>query len=151
MVGGHFQPQNMKQMTNLEKFDALLRKLGVRKTGRPCQKSKPRYKTKGIRTKIGISDYWALLFEANELLPASRKLTDADILHYVQLEYPKHMPAINATLASVRQKRSRYNNGRLTGETKPKPETKSRSYNSHADESDRSNNKTFQVSRNSNL
>ena len=114
--------------TDLEKFDTLLKKLGIRKTGRPCHQKTPRYKTCGVHTGIGISAYWSVLFEGNGLLPSARKLTDTDILYAVQAEFPSHKPAQKATISTVRQKRTRYNNGRLTGELKPKPATKSVAY-----------------------
>jgi len=119
----------MNNHDNLEKFSDLLHKLGIRQTGRPTCTEKPRYKTCGLNTKIGISDYWSVLFQANELLPDSRKLTDTDILYAVRAEYPNHPPAQRATERTVRQKRTRYNNGRLTGEPQPKPATKSVAYN----------------------
>lgn len=128
---GPANPGAKRLNDSLQRFDSLLRKLGIRQTGRPCKtRDRPRYKTAGESTAIGVSAYWELLFQANELLPTSRKLTDADILIAVQTEFPRHRPAQQAELRMVGLKRSRYNCGRLTGLPKGRPPIKSVPYNS---------------------
>jgi hypothetical protein len=76
-------------------------------------------KSKGDKWGLGVQEFLAVLFEANEQLPAARKLTDESILQALVLEYPKR-PITRSLLErrngrTINHYRQEYNRGKLTG------------------------------------
>jgi hypothetical protein len=77
-------------------------------------------RSEGTRTKLGITQFWASLFEANETLPTAKKLTDTEIRARVHEQFPDR-PAVHRLFAEGRDKitvnyyRNIYNSGRLLG------------------------------------
>lgn len=86
-------------------------------------------KSSGKVTGMGVCAYFASLFEANELVSASRKMTDAMILAKVKAEFPEGKVA--KTLAKINNPaqskmtvngiyRYKYNHGVFTRNIPPK-------------------------------
>jgi|TARA_R110000824_G_scaffold229932_3_gene417540 hypothetical protein len=100
---------------NVAQLDKLL---NIQKTPDPPRKAW--YRTHGKRTGLGIMAFWATLFEGNELLPKSKKMTNAEIERQVRSEFP-HEQTLLENLDSGRQSvnyyRHLYNKGRMS---KPK-------------------------------
>src|SRR5687768_6445848 len=66
----------------------MIKALGVRKTGDPMFKRLYTPKSTGKKTGFGICRFIAYLFEANELLPRSTKMTDEEIKRKLLTEFP---------------------------------------------------------------
>jgi len=100
---------------NVAQLDKLL---DIQKTPDPPRKAW--YRTHGRRTGLGIMAFWATLFEGNELLPKSKKMTNAELERQVRSEFP-HEQTLLENLDSGRQSvnyyRHLYNKGRMS---KPK-------------------------------
>jgi len=79
-------------------------------------------KSCGKTTGLSIYETIAVLFQANELAPKTRKLTDEAITQFVAAEFPKSKGVaamLNRTGGrTLNHYRSLYNKGKLTG-TKP--------------------------------
>jgi hypothetical protein len=80
----------------------------------------------GKKFKRGICDFLTSLFEINETLPKSKKMTDMEIARQVCKEYAAHphiadryTPEAMDDFNMVTKQRSEYNYGRLSG---PPPE-----------------------------
>lgn len=93
--------------------------------------------TSGVSSGMGICQFIALLFEANETLPKSKKFTDATITAMIVHEFPDREPVrkLIAGELTVGYWRTLYNQGLLTGSVQkremiPKP---SRRYNEHGE------------------
>lgn len=89
--------------------------------------------TNGKSSGMGICQFIGLLFEANEVLPKSKKFTDRTIQEMIVHEFPDREPVrrLQAGLLTVGYWRTLYNQGLLTGSVQkrdaiPKP---SRRYN----------------------
>lgn len=90
------------------------------------------HRTHGKRTGLGIMAFWATIFEANEILPKMKKMTNAELERQVRKEFP-HEATLLENLDSGRQSvnyyRHLFNKGRMS---KPKgsiPEKISFRYN----------------------
>jgi hypothetical protein len=98
--------------SNLDKI------LDIRNTPDPVRKTW--YRTHGKKTGLGIMAFWATLFEGNELLSKSKKMTNAELERQVRAEFP-HEKTLLENLDSGRQSvnyyRHLYNKGRMS---KPK-------------------------------
>ena len=99
-----------------------VRGLGVRRTPDPIPKRRYCARSEGIRTGLGICQFWATLFEANERLVQRKKMTDAEIKRQVAEEFPGR-EAVRKLLdgvTTVNYYRRLYNKGRLTSGRIPK-------------------------------
>ncbi len=81
----------------------------------------PENKSQGEQTGMGIMQFFANLFDANELAPISRKLTDEQILLACQAEFPGRKIWEDFSDGSTKSKRYtvntyriKYNNGIMT-------------------------------------
>ena len=74
--------------------------------------------TKGDKWGLGVQEFLAVVFEANEKLSYARKLTDEAILQALVMEYPTR-PITKKLLKrngeTINRYRQHYNRGRLTG------------------------------------
>ena len=79
--------------------------------------------TCGKRTKLGIQEFLANVFEANELLPRSKKLTNAALESMLLEEFAHHAPLVKKVKEGrdhiINYYRHRYNLGLLTGKSPP--------------------------------
>jgi hypothetical protein len=84
--------------------------------------------TRGEVTNMGICAFWATLFLANEGLPRTKKMTDAEIKAKVLNEFPAEsqpdrtrgsLEKLELGIVTVNYYRGLYNKGRLTRETAP--------------------------------
>ena len=74
-------------------------------------------KTSGKKTGLGIMTFWATIFEGNELLPRTKKMTNAEIERQVRLEFPHEetlMENLDSGKQTVNYYRHLYNVGKLT-------------------------------------
>ena len=104
--------------------------LNIKNTPDPPRKTW--HRTHGKRTGLGIMAFWATIFEANEILPKLKKMTNAELERQVRAEFP-HEATLLENLDSGRQSvnyyRHLFNKGRMS---KPKgsiPEEISFRYN----------------------
>lgn len=84
-------------------------------------------KSRGVSTGLSVYEYLGTLFDANEILPTTKKLTDESILQAVVKEFPGRKSTkelLNRSL-TINELRGDYNAGRLTG---IKPEVVSKRY-----------------------
>jgi|TARA_R110000824_G_scaffold110495_5_gene258536 hypothetical protein len=75
------------------------------------------HRTHGKKTGLGIMAFWKTLFEGNEILPVSKKMTNAEIERQVRLEFPHEkvlMENLDTGRQSVNYYRHLYNKGRMT-------------------------------------
>ena len=83
--------------------------------------------------------FWATLFEGNELLPKSKKMTNAELERQVRAEFP-HEKTLLENLDSGRQSvnyyRHLYNKGRMSKPKGTPPEYISFRYNSDGESVD---------------
>lgn len=86
-------------------------KVKAKRTGRPVGKT----------TKVGIIQTWVHIFEKNEALPKTKKLSDGEITKFMQSEFPGRKSKVFETVNTVR---SRYNRGILTKGKVPKVQSK---------------------------
>tara|TARA_R110000824_G_C14774941_1_gene631339 strand:+ start:70 stop:561 length:492 start_codon:yes stop_codon:yes gene_type:complete len=104
--------------------------LNIQKTPDPPRKTW--YRTHGKKTGLGIMSFWATLFEGNELLPKSKKMTNAEIERQVRSEFP-HEETLLENLDSGRQSvnyyRHLYNKGRMSKPKDVAPKNLSYRYN----------------------
>tara|TARA_R100001163_G_C5068474_1_gene208860 strand:+ start:5768 stop:6253 length:486 start_codon:yes stop_codon:yes gene_type:complete len=95
--------------SNLEKI------LDIQKTKDPPRKAW--HRTHGKKTGLGIMAFWKTLFEGNEILPKSKKMTNAEIERQVRLEFPHEktlLENLDTGRQSVNYYRHLYNKGRMT-------------------------------------
>tara|TARA_Y100000401_G_scaffold30623_1_gene22394 strand:+ start:31290 stop:31775 length:486 start_codon:yes stop_codon:yes gene_type:complete len=95
--------------SNLEKI------LDIQKTEDPPRKAW--HRTHGKKTGLGIMAFWKTLFEGNEILPKSKKMTNAEIERQVRLEFPHEktlLENLDTGRQSVNYYRHLYNKGRMT-------------------------------------
>jgi hypothetical protein len=85
------------------------------------KKHKHRGTPVGKTTKVGVIRTWVHIFERNEALPKTKKLTDAAITKFMQSEFPRRKSKVFETVNTVR---SRYNRGVLTKGEVPKVQSK---------------------------
>lgn len=79
-------------------------------------------KTKGKSSGMGVCEFWRWLFELNEGLSQTNKMTDAEILRLLQVEFPDRPSAWQAVKEGRRpvgHYRCRYNSGALGGRPGP--------------------------------
>ena len=71
----------------------------------------PRKKGRGVSSGLGIKEFFGVLFEANELLPCNRKMTDTTIAKRVIDEFPKRaiVGKLLQGLTTVNTYRNKYN------------------------------------------
>lgn len=95
------------------------------------------HKVKGVRTKIGIMTYMALMFEHNENSPRHLRLCDEAIRQHLIAEFPhsKSVKRIATGQRKIGYYRSLYNMGKMTGDEIPKKLSKR--YNEVGDPIDR--------------
>jgi len=89
--------------------------LDIQKTKDPPRKSW--HRTHGKKTGLGIMAFWKTLFQGNELLPISKKMTNAEIERQVRLEFPHEkvlLENLDTGRQSVNYYRHLYNKGRMT-------------------------------------
>ena len=94
--------------------------LDIQKTEDPPRKSW--HRTHGKKTGLGIMAFWRTLFEGNELLPVSKKMTNAEIERQVRLEFPHEkvlLENLDTGRQSVNYYRHLYNKGRMTKGSPP--------------------------------
>tara|TARA_R110000824_G_scaffold180908_1_gene361526 strand:+ start:811 stop:1302 length:492 start_codon:yes stop_codon:yes gene_type:complete len=112
---------------NVAQLDKLL---NIQKTPDPPRKTW--YRTHGKVSGLGIMAFWATLFEGNELLPKSKKMTNAEIERQVRAEFP-HEQTLLENLDSGRQSvnyyRHLYNKGRMSKSKGAPPQHISFRYN----------------------
>lgn len=94
------------------------------------------FKSYGRTTGVGICTYFSFLFDANELSPRFRKLTDEQIAIKVEAEFPKRASAFlfrgkNKT-STVNEYRNKYNKGLFSPE-RTMPKRRSFRYDSDGD------------------
>jgi hypothetical protein len=112
--------RNTKKKTVKSDVDVLSSKLKIRQTpdAKPCETRTPR--TRGKTTNMGICQFWAALFELNEGLPRTRKMTDEEMKRQVLEEFPereslKRLGAVGEKgELTVNSHRILYNGGRYT-------------------------------------
>lgn len=110
--------------------------LDVRKT--PNNYKKHRKRTTGKKFKLGLCEFLYHLFLTNERAPRRKKMTDAEIIRQVCIEY-RYVPAVyniwkRNDLRLVYVKRSEYNRGVLTtNDPPPAEELTSFSYDENGD------------------
>jgi hypothetical protein len=72
-----------------------------------------------VTTGVGICTYFANLFQANELSPKVKKLTDEQIAILVEKEFPNRPTAKvyrgQSKRRTINEYRQRYHNGKFTG------------------------------------
>lgn len=109
--------KRVKRKRKAEKVNAgnLDQFLTIEQTPDPARRSFQ--KTSGKKTGLGIMTFWATLFECNERLPRTRKMTNAEIERQVRVEF-SHEETLMENLESGRQTvnyyRNLYNKGKLT-------------------------------------
>jgi hypothetical protein len=87
----------------------------------PCMAppKRTKHKSRGITTGLGICSYFATLFQANELAPKGRKMTDEQIAMKVEHEFPNRPGAFayrgQTKKRTINEYRHRYNTGKFTG------------------------------------
>lgn len=84
---------------------------------------------KGIRSGLGICEFFCVIFEANEKLPPIRKMTDEQIVALVVKEFPDApgTKMLQEGRRTLNYYRGHYNSGVINGGKKPV--TKSRRFN----------------------
>jgi hypothetical protein len=95
-------------------------------------------RTRGSRTKLGVMEYWFLLFERNEMAPKAEKMTNAEIARQMMNEFPDR-PAIQKLAekpSEVNTQRYLYNTGDLISYRKGRPDRISFRYNEDGDKID---------------
>ena len=83
----------------------------AKSTGRPV----------GRTSGVGVVKTWVHIFEKNEALPKTKKLTDVEITKFMQSEFAGRKSKVFTTVGSVR---GRYNRGVLTKDKVPKVQSK---------------------------
>lgn len=103
----------------------LVKSLGIKKTPDRKPRTTRTPRTRGVKTGLGICDFWCNLFAANELLPKKRKMTDEEIKRQVIEEFPKRDSVKKLGLVgergtvTVNEHRLLYNRGRYTRNVVP--------------------------------
>ena len=100
------------EKVNPAKLDKIL---DIQNTEDPPRKSW--HRTHGKKTGLGIMAFWKTLFEGNELLPVSKKMTNAEIERQVRLEFPHEkvlLENLDTGRQSVNYYRHLFNKGRMT-------------------------------------
>jgi hypothetical protein len=76
------------------------------------------HKSRGVNTGLGICSYFVALFQANELAPKRKKLTDDQIAILVEKEFPHRASAKvyrgNNKKRTINEYRHRYHTGKFT-------------------------------------
>ena len=90
---------------------------GIEKTPDARKPRMPRY-SEGMKTGLSVFQFLSSLFQANELLPRSRKMTDAEIERKIVNEFPEQPISEHLSLRprkyTVNWYRNRYNGGRFS-------------------------------------
>lgn len=88
-------------------------------------------KSRGVTSGMGVCRFIALLFELNETLPPTKKLTDTAIKKKILAEFPQCTEKVRSSIrrlvdgtVGVSYYRSLYNAGRLTAGLKPRVRSK---------------------------
>lgn len=98
----------------------------VERTPDARRKSQYAPRSAGKKYGMGICQFWAYLFELNELLPKKRKMTDEEIKRQVLAEFSGRKALVKLGnlgekgRVTVNHYRQMYNMGRLTSNTPPK-------------------------------
>jgi hypothetical protein len=93
----------------------FIRFLGIEKIPDQSRRGSPK-RTHGLKTSLGIQAFWTTLFEANEMLDQTKKMTDTAIEAAVLNEFPTEAIAKNLIehKTTVNWHRNAYNEGRYT-------------------------------------
>jgi hypothetical protein len=110
---------------------SLFKKLGTRKTPDTHTMRKKWAKKRGKHTGLGVCQFLATLFVANEIVPEKDKLTDEEIKRQILREFPEKIKQLGP-LGSVGDRtvgswRTDFNKGKFT--TGQRPERVSYRYN----------------------
>tara|TARA_R110000787_G_scaffold154816_1_gene268512 strand:- start:9 stop:500 length:492 start_codon:yes stop_codon:yes gene_type:complete len=92
--------------------------LNIKNTPDPPRKTW--HRTHGKVTGLGIMAFWATIFEANEILPKLKKMTNAELERQVRKEFPHEatlLENLDTGRQSVNYYRHLFNKGRMS---KPK-------------------------------
>lgn len=87
-------------------------------------RGKAEHKSRGLTTGLGVTAFLCSLFEANELSPRSKKLTDEQIALELQREFPDRKSVYayldDANPLTINSRRGSYNRGELTLNVPPR-------------------------------
>jgi hypothetical protein len=84
------------------------------------------HKSVGKRTSLGVCTFWAALFERNERVPQEKRMTDAELIRQVAIEFPDR-PSTRKLVQgkqTVNYHRQLYNSGRYTRGIVPKHQSR---------------------------
>ena len=114
--------ENARAKLKSDKVDVsqLDKLLDIQKTVDPPRKTW--YRTHGKISGMGIMAFWATLFEGNETLSKSKKMTNAEIERQIRLEFPHEetlMENLDSGRQSVNYYRHLYNRGRMNKDVPP--------------------------------